>query len=172
MKTFIGSKLVKAKPMDNYTFLEQVKGGEVDVPGEEVPEQAEGFLVEYPDGYQSWNTMDEFNRISRVITDDEYRSFFGVEPDGNLDENGFQWYIQTKVVNADPVSKAGFEGRDIDSGTSSEAGYKVIYPNGHESWSPAVKFEEAYRVLNGDERLRVYQTDPIVESYEDKDTEG
>lgn len=156
MKTYIGSKLVKAKPIDRYTYLDTKNGGIEDKDGY-LADNEKGFLVEYSDGYQSWNTMDEFNRISRVITDDEYRSFFGVEPDGSLDKDGFQWYIQTKVVNAEWMSKAEFKGGTIPDGAASEAGYKVIYPNSYESWSPAVKFEEAYRELDGDEAHLVCQ---------------
>lgn len=127
--------------MTRKDFLEQVTGeGIGDRP------DSPGYLVEYPDGYQSWNVSTEFEKISRVITDDEYRSFFGVESDGSLDENGFQWYIQTKVVNAEFMGRGTYEGNP-DTHELQEAGYKVIYPNGHESWSPFVKFEEAYREL-------------------------
>lgn len=154
MKTYIGSKLVKAKPFTKHEFRETVKNQV-----KHSDEDEKGFLVEYPDGYQSWNTMDEFNRISRIITDDEYRSFFGVEPNGSLDENGFQWYIQTKVINAEPTIK----GNDIpNEGTQEdkyhEEGYRIIYPNGHESWSPTVKFEEAYREISGLEETLVKES--------------
>lgn len=41
-------------------------------------------------------------------------------------------YIGTKQIEAEPASK---EGQD---------GYKVIYPDGYESWSPKGVFEDAY----------------------------
>ena len=38
-------------------------------------------------------------------------------------------YIGTKIIHAEPAND----------------GYKVVYPDGYESWSPAAAFEEAYR---------------------------
>lgn len=46
-------------------------------------------------------------------------------------------YIGTKVVQAEPAIK---DGRD---------GYKVVYADGYESWSPKDTFEEAYRPTSG-----------------------
>lgn len=46
-------------------------------------------------------------------------------------------YIGTKIIHATPARHEG------------EAGYKVVYPDGYESWSPAEAFEEAYRPSNG-----------------------
>ena len=48
-----------------------------------------------------------------------------------------QDYIGTKLVSAEPQSINGKEG------------YKVVYPDGYESWSPANVFEDAYRPTNG-----------------------
>lgn len=41
-------------------------------------------------------------------------------------------YIGVKMVQAEPMEKDG------------KAGYKVVYPDGYESWSPKEVFEEAY----------------------------
>ena len=46
-----------------------------------------------------------------------------------------QKYIGTKVIQADPAKKDG------------EDGYKVVYADGYESWSPKAVFEEAYLPL-------------------------
>lgn len=46
-------------------------------------------------------------------------------------------YIGTKLVQAEPATK---DGKD---------GYKVIYADGYESWSPKEVFEEAYRLTDG-----------------------
>ena len=47
-------------------------------------------------------------------------------------------YIGTKMVHAEPMdSKGGKEG------------YKVVYSDGYESWSPKEVFEEAYRETTG-----------------------
>lgn len=42
-------------------------------------------------------------------------------------------FIGTKIVHAEPVENNG------------KAGYRVVYGDGYESWSPAEAFEEAYR---------------------------
>ena len=42
-------------------------------------------------------------------------------------------YIGTKIILAEPHEKDGREG------------YRVIYEDGYESWSPAATFERAYR---------------------------
>lgn len=44
-----------------------------------------------------------------------------------------QKYIGTKVIEAEPQEKDGV------------AGYRVAYPDGYVSWSPATVFEAAYR---------------------------
>jgi hypothetical protein len=46
-------------------------------------------------------------------------------------------YIGTKIIQAEPEMKDGKEG------------YKVTYPDGYVSWSPAETFEEAYRETTG-----------------------
>jgi len=46
-------------------------------------------------------------------------------------------YIGTKFIKAEPQPKDG------------EDGYKVVYPDGYESWSPKAVFEEAYYELPG-----------------------
>lgn len=46
-------------------------------------------------------------------------------------------YIGTKIIQAEPAEK---DGKD---------GYKVVYPDGYESWSPKDVFEEAYREVTG-----------------------
>lgn len=44
-----------------------------------------------------------------------------------------QQYVGTKVVMAEPDRRSG------------KPGYKVVYQNGYESWSPQEVFEESYR---------------------------
>ena len=59
-----------------------------------------------------------------------------------------QKYIGTKIIEAEPcLRKAPSEHVLIDNGY--EAGYKVRYPDGYESWSPKNVFEEAYRPIGG-----------------------
>lgn len=46
-------------------------------------------------------------------------------------------YIGTKIIEAEPAEN-GFKD-----------GYRVVYPDGYESWSPKDVFEEAYREASG-----------------------
>ena len=51
-------------------------------------------------------------------------------------------YIGTKLIEAEPAERYGQEG------------YKVLYPDGYESWSPKDVFEKAYLPLTINENLR------------------
>lgn len=51
-------------------------------------------------------------------------------------------YIGTKLIEAEPAERYGREG------------YKVLYPDGYESWSPKDVFEKAYLPLTINENLR------------------
>ena len=55
MKTYIAVKQIKAKPMSRGDFLSH-KGEDFTDDQFEVP----GYLVEYPDGYQSWSPKEAF----------------------------------------------------------------------------------------------------------------
>ena len=54
MKTYIAVKQIKAKPMNLYEYSMNIKG--VDCK----KGNREGYLVEYPDGYQSWSPKEAF----------------------------------------------------------------------------------------------------------------
>ncbi len=60
-------------------------------------------------------------------------------------------YIGCKIIKAEPAT------RDKVTGIAAhddEDGYRVIYPDGYESWSPKSVFEEAYREVSvGEARL-------------------
>ena len=57
-------------------------------------------------------------------------------------------YIGTKIIQAEPkMRKVPAENCLADRGF--EDGYKVIYPDGYESWSPKDVFEAAYRETSG-----------------------
>ena len=66
-----------------------------------------------------------------------------------------QTYIGTKIVQAEPAVNVGgkiitgpvVQAEDLDA--TVREGYKVVYPDGYESWSPKEVFEEAYRPTNG-----------------------
>ena len=56
-----------------------------------------------------------------------------------------QTYIGTKIVMAEPCEAWKDQGKH----KVGDPGYKVVYPDGYESWSPKKVFEEAYRPTNG-----------------------
>lgn len=71
---------------------------------------------------------------------------------------GYTRYIGTKIVKATPAWRVTTEdGRkyirlksdDSDFAGKIEDGYKVIYSDGYESWSPKEVFEEAYYPTDG-----------------------
>ena len=89
MKTFVGVKLIKAQPM---TYSEWC--GHKGFPLEAEKANDEGYLVEYPDGYQSWSPAAvfeasylELNDPTRITSGDVIR-FLGIEPYtvGQLDD--------------------------------------------------------------------------------------
>ena len=51
-----------------------------------------------------------------------------------------QTYIGTKIIQAEPLVK-----NYGPPETHGQPGYKVVYPDGYTSWSPADAFEKAYR---------------------------
>lgn len=53
-------------------------------------------------------------------------------------------YIGAKIIRAF---------RDFKDGAD---GYRVIYPDGYESWSPKATFETAYREITAGEKGLVY----------------
>jgi len=75
-------------------------------------------------------------------------------------------YVGTKFIDATPEIKEGKEG------------YKVIYEDGYQSWSPKDVFEKAYRELGSDlpsllTDLMVFPSDvPTIGVYQDKDYGG
>ena len=66
-RTFIGSKIIKARPMDRDTFFTEIKNQ----PYDESTENSHGYLVEYPDGYLSWSPKNVFENAYREILQSE-----------------------------------------------------------------------------------------------------
>jgi hypothetical protein len=63
-------------------------------------------------------------------------------------------YIGVKLIEAEPALRKGgkvyLPNEPIPKSMDRvEEGYKVIYPDGYESWSPKDVFEEAYKPING-----------------------
>jgi hypothetical protein len=60
-------------------------------------------------------------------------------------------YVGVKIVKAEPMNyhaagKAGLI-RNFEESIEDCEGYKVIYKDGYESWSPKDTFEESYKAL-------------------------
>jgi len=69
-KLYIGSKLIKACPMDECTFLKDFKNKDVSN-----KETRPGYKVVYPDGYVSWSPKDVFETAYREVTMSERELF-------------------------------------------------------------------------------------------------
>ena len=52
-------------------------------------------------------------------------------------------YIGAKIIKAEPAKAP----RDYGQHKAGAEGYRVVYPDGYESWSPKDVFEDAYRVV-------------------------
>ena len=66
MKTYISTKIVQGEPMDECTFLKEVKGEDVTN-----RETRPGYRVKYEDGYISWSPKEPFEAASREISNKE-----------------------------------------------------------------------------------------------------
>lgn len=64
-----------------------------------------------------------------------------------------QAYIGSKIITAEPQDNPNQKPTQHDPCCQMpEPGYRVIYPDGYESWSPKHVFEEAYRPVSDGER--------------------
>ena len=64
MKLYVGTKIIRARLMDELTFLTQVKGQTI----EDTFVSREGYEVEYPDKYLSWSPKEAFEGAYREIS--------------------------------------------------------------------------------------------------------
>ena len=69
-KLYIGSKLIRALPMEECTFLRDIKGQDVT----NRPTRS-GYKVIYPDGYVSWSPKEVFEVAYREVTKSERKLF-------------------------------------------------------------------------------------------------
>lgn len=70
LKVYIGTKIIKAEPMDEETFIHTVKNE----PTRADQETGPGYKVIYSDGYTSWSPKDVFEKAYREITSAEIKS--------------------------------------------------------------------------------------------------
>ncbi len=67
LKSYIGTKVILARPMSETEFLITIKGKpETEVKNQET--QGDGYEVTYEDGYISWSPKGVFERCYREIT--------------------------------------------------------------------------------------------------------
>lgn len=67
MPSYIGCKIILANPMSHRDFIEKIKKETF------YGENEDGYLVLYPDGYQSWSPKNTFETSYRRITQEEER---------------------------------------------------------------------------------------------------
>ena len=66
MKTYVGTKIIRAEEMDECTFLKTVKNKDVSN-----RETRPGYKVIYPGGYESWSPKEVFEKNYRLVSKDE-----------------------------------------------------------------------------------------------------
>ena len=91
MKNYIGTKSLMALPMNLGDYNAHCGWT---LPENEDPSK-EGYLVEYPDGYQSWSPKDAFEEV--------YQS------DGNFSFGHAMWLLERGFR----VSRAGWNGKNM-----------------------------------------------------------
>jgi hypothetical protein len=70
LKSYIGTKVILARPMTENEFLKTVKG-KTDEELHKQETQGNGYEVTYEDGYVSWSPKAVFERCYREITSQE-----------------------------------------------------------------------------------------------------
>ncbi len=66
MNTYVGTKIVRAEPMGEFAFAKRKNPSTADP-----AQNRSGYLVVYPDDYESWSPKETFDAAYRLITDDE-----------------------------------------------------------------------------------------------------
>jgi len=66
MKTYIGTKVVKATPMQAHEFATKHKRDNLNVFFD-----ADGYEIQYEDGYTSWSPKKTFEKAYKKVTEDE-----------------------------------------------------------------------------------------------------
>jgi hypothetical protein len=71
MKVYIGTKIVKAEPMDQGSFNVEFRGAKKPYHNDQEGGVRHGYKVVYEDGYVSWSPKETFERAYREVTIDE-----------------------------------------------------------------------------------------------------
>jgi hypothetical protein len=67
MKSYIGTKIIRAEEMDENTFISTIKNNGLTPDQDNQP----GYLVEYADGYKSWSPKATFEEAYRPVSERE-----------------------------------------------------------------------------------------------------
>jgi len=78
-----------------------------------------------------------------------------------------QAYVTTKVVLAEPALDP-----NPPVGQEPIDGYKVVYPDGYESWCPKDTFERTSRPIIATEKSLIFQETVLVEEPDDDANES
>jgi hypothetical protein len=68
MKNYIGTKIIKAEPMNLFDFTRNIKKEFI---SSDEHENKEGYMVIYDNDYQSWSPKEVFESAYREITEKE-----------------------------------------------------------------------------------------------------
>ena len=77
-------------------------------------------------------------------------------------------YLGVKLIKAEPMSYEEFHklGDTEKPMKPQREGYKVVYPDGYESWSPKEVFEKAYIKVGNNNTIEEHNINEFIKSYD------
>lgn len=81
MKTYIGTKVIQAEPMDELAAMQKLGRDISPILVGSSGLTRQGYIVKYPDGYTSWSPKEQFDIAYREITVNEIKMLGGVDGD-------------------------------------------------------------------------------------------
>ena len=79
-KTYIGTKVIAAEQMDEFTFSTTCRASFEAVVIDEKGKSRPGYKVRYEDGYLSWSPKETFERAYRLVSAHELELICSVVP--------------------------------------------------------------------------------------------
>ncbi len=73
MKLYIGTKMILGEPMNKFDAAQKISRDMGTVSLDSDGRSEEGYLVRYPDGYESWSPKATFENAYRELSNDENR---------------------------------------------------------------------------------------------------
>lgn len=109
MQAYIGCKIIMARPMTHVEFLRHQGNVHLPQPAKDIS----GYMVQYPDGYESWSPKGVFEKVyfmmgddSSLITPKMVEQFAGVLTSKQIDD-------KTTLVKCDTIT--GFAQYEVSS---------------------------------------------------------